>query len=86
MKGSIRDHYLSIANSGGEPEPDEGWTENYPHDLPDWDWPDAPDPRIADLERASLQDQLGGPGALIWIIICTWITIGSMIYLASQVA
>lgn len=75
MHGNVRDHYLSIANGAGEPEPEgHDWSENYPLDLPDWDWPDAPRPDVNDRNFA-----------WGWLAVSTLISIGSLIYLASQV-
>ena len=82
MSNRFRDHYLTLAHSANEPE---DLTGDYPLDLPDYDWPDYPDVRITDLQRASLQDQAGGPGGFVWILVCVAIVIGSLIYLASLV-
>lgn len=71
-----RAHYLSLANRASEepepPAPD--WSENYPLDLPDYDWPDAPDPRV--------NDDLAAARATVPILITlAAIIVGSLAYL-----
>lgn len=81
MANAYRDHYLAIADRANDPE---GWTEDYPvelpMDLPDdhgtWDWPDAPDPRVNDIDRHF---------AWGWLATCAAISLGSLIYLVQQV-
>lgn len=78
MANAYRDHYMAIADRANDPE---GWTEDYPvnlpADLPDYDWPDTPDPRVNDIDRHF---------AWGWLAMCTAISLGSLIYLALQVA
>lgn len=77
MANAYRDHYLAIADRAHDPE---GWTEDFPVeaplDLPDYDWPDAPDPRVNDL---------GGMTVVAWCFACGVVIVCSLIYLLSQV-
>lgn len=57
----------------------------HPIDLPDYDWPDAPEPDYAALKRESLADQHKAAGGSAWILACIAITASSLIYLATQV-
>lgn len=73
----IRDFYLAIAHSSDEPE---ALPMAEPLDLPDWDWPDAPepaDPRVNDRLEKHL--------AWGWLAISGIITTGSLAYLLSLV-
>lgn len=80
MAHTTRELYLAIANSA-EPEPREGWSEDYPVDLPDHrtghDWPDAPLPQVNDIITTHM--------ARGWLAICIAIITGSLTYLATQV-
>lgn len=74
-----RDFYRYLATQPDEPG--EGWSEDFPlpHDAPDWDWPDAPepaDPRVNDFDRHF---------AWGWLLASTAITLSSLAYLAAQV-
>lgn len=71
MRNQTRAHYLSLARVADEPEE---LTGDYPLDLPDWDWPDAPDPRVND---SAIRGIVVG-----WMIMCTVIIFGCLIYLA----
>lgn len=77
MANAYRDHYMAIADRANDPE---GWTEDFPvelpRDLPDYDWPDAPDPRVNDIDPHF---------AWGWLAISAAIVVGSLIYLASRV-
>lgn len=78
MANAYRDHYLAIADRANDPE---GWTEDYPvelpRDLPDYDWPDAPDPRV--------NDDIGSLTVIAWCAACGAIIVASLLYLTSQV-
>lgn len=77
MANPYRQHYMAIADRANDPE---GWTEDYPVelplDLPDYDWPDAPDPRVNDGS---------GPILTAYVAACIAIIVALVLYLLSQV-
>ncbi|HQS70024.1 MAG: hypothetical protein B7Y36_08385 [Novosphingobium sp. 28-62-57] len=80
MRNHFRAHYLSLAKSSenAEPAPPQSgpdWSEDFPLDVPDYDWPDAPDPRVNDLDRHF---------AWGWMALCAVITLASLTYLIAQ--
>lgn len=80
MRNQLRAHYLSIANASENAEPDapdwpnDDWSQDLPLDTPDWDWPDAPDPRFNDR----------GSPVVLYLLGCFAVIIASLAYLAWQ--
>lgn len=76
MRNQTRAHYLSLARVADEPEE---LTGDYPLDLPDWDWPDAPEP--------DYQINDGVPRGMLYgsLYTCAAIIVGCIVYLASLV-
>lgn len=69
-----RDFYRAVADGMDRTDQE---PEALPLDTPDWDWPDAPDPRV--------NDRLDRHLAWGWLALCALITLGSLAYLASTV-
>lgn len=71
-----RDFYRHLAHQGDEPE---ALPMADPLDLPDWDWPDAPepaDPRVNDRALMTV---------VVWMVACATVIVASLAYLACTV-